>query len=176
MPDTDSAIVCSSANVEPVPVVTVTVAVPPFSAIVAGSTSSVSSGASSSSMIVSVASAGAATPSSDTTPDTRSVLSAVSTPLFTAVIVTSPVLSVAPAAKLSVPPDSAKSPATAGASGAAATVTVNGSVDAADSVAVTLPTPPSSPIESGLSTSVTSGTASSSSIVTVRPMPNASPL
>ena len=58
VPVTDSAIVRSSAYVEPVPVVTVTVAVPPFSPIVAGCTANVGSGASSLSVIVSAAASG----------------------------------------------------------------------------------------------------------------------
>ena len=62
--------------------------------------------ASSSSTIISAASSGTDTSSRDAVPDTRSVLSAVSTSLSTAVIVTPPVLAVAPDAKLSVAPDS----------------------------------------------------------------------
>ncbi len=47
--------------------------------------------------------------------------------------------------------------------------------DAGATLAVTLAMPPSSPIEAGASSSVTSGAASSSVIVTVRTMPNGAP-
>ncbi len=163
------------SKVEPVPVVTVTVTVPPSSAMVVASTSSASAAAVSSSRIVSVASAGAVTPSSDTAPETVTDLSGASTSLSTAVIVTPPVLSVAPDAKLSVAPASVKSLDDPGSTARAETVTVNASADAGATLAVTLAMPPSSPIEAGASSSVTSGAASSSVIVTVRTMPNGAP-
>ena len=90
-------------------------------------------------------------------------------------IVTPPVLSVASAAKLSVAPSRVKSLDDPGSTARAETVTVKASAEAGATVAVTLPTPPSSPIESGVSTSVTSGAPSSSSIVTVCCVPIAMP-
>ena len=166
---------CGLSKVEPVPVVTVTVAVPPSSAMVAGSTSSASTGAVSSSRIVSVASAGADTPVDDTVPDTDTWRSGVSVVLSTAAIVTEPVPTVAPAAKLRVVPDCWKSPASAGDTGAAVTSTVNAVADAGDTVAVTVLVPPSSAIDGGVSTSVTAGIPSSSAIVTVCSVPNGAP-
>jgi hypothetical protein len=85
--------------------------------------------------------------------------------LSTAVIVTSPVLVVAPAAIVSVLPLSVKSPATAGDTAPAVTVTVVAELDARSSVAVTMLTPPSSSIDAGASTSVTIGVPSSSLMV-----------
>ena len=95
--------------------------------------------------------------------------------LSTAPIVTEPVLAAAPAAKLSVVPDCPKSPASAGDTGADATATVNAVADAGDTVAVTVLAPPSSAIDGGVSTSVTTGVPSSSAMVTVCPAPNATP-
>ena len=159
--------------------VAVTVETPPSSEIDDGVSTNVTlgvaPGASSSSAMVSVASAGASMPAGDTLPDTRTVLSAPSTSLSTAAIVTSPVLSVALAAKLRVAPDSVKSASVAGASAVAATVTVNASADATVAVAVTVAVPPSSPIESGVNTSVTRGAASLSVMVRACCSPNAAP-
>ena len=160
----------SSLNVTP-PVLTVTVAVPPFSAITPGSAVTAHSGVSSS-VMVSVTAAGAATAGMLTVPDTVTFLSGAPNWSFTAVTVTVPVLSVRYAAKLSVVASlSVKSAAVAGSTGCAATVTVYGSVNAAVAVAVTRLTPPSSAIASGASRSVTDGIPSSSVIVTVRCSP-----
>ena len=145
--------------------VAVTLPTPPFSSIDAGVSTSVTDGgvAPSSSRILRVASAGARTPSRDTEPETVTVLSGASSSLSTAVIVTSPLLCVASASNLSVVPESVKSPATAGATAAAETVTVNASGDAGDTVAVRVLAPPSSATEPGLSTSVTDGGVAPSS-------------
>ena len=102
-----------------------------------------------------------------TDPDTVTVLSGVSTLLFTAVTVTVPVPVVEPAPIVSVDPLSVKSPETAGDTGVAETVTVTASLDGPLSVAVTVLTPPFSLIEDGLSTSATVGAPSSSVIVSV---------
>ena len=143
------------------PVLTVTVDVPPASAISSGLavTLSVSS---SSSVIVRVTSAGAfAGPLSGTLPDTVTVLSAASRVLSRAVMVTVPVLSVALAAKLRVLfVLSVKSLDVAGCTAAAATVTANGVLEALVTDAVTVLTPPLSPIDSGVSFSVTRGEVS----------------
>ena len=131
--------------------VAVTVLRPPFSAIESGFSTSVTAGvtagASSSSVIVSVASAGAVTPSAETVAETASVLSGASSSLSTAVIVTSPVLVVVSAAKLSVAPSRVKSPDDPGSTATAETVTVNASARAGETLAVTRATPPFSPIE-----------------------------
>ena len=100
--------------------------------------------------------------------DTVTVLSGASTLLSTPVMVTTPVLAVASAAIVSVVLVlSAKSPATAGDTAVADTVTVVAWLDAPLSVAVTVLTPPFSVTEAGLSTSVTLGVASSSVSVRV---------
>ena len=108
------------------------------------------------SAIVSVTSAGAFTPVPDTAPETITVLSAAYAALSTPVIVTMPVLEVALAAKLrTLFALRLKSAATAGATGVAYTVTVNAVAEAGDTVAVTVPISPSSPIESSDSARVT---------------------
>ena len=140
---------------------------PPFSLIEPGESDSVTTGADSSSVIVSVTAAGASAPESETVPETVTVLSGASTGLSIAVIVTVPLLRVAFAAKLKVVPSSSKSPATAGDTASANTVTVNACHEAGDAVAVTVPTPPFSLIEPGESDSVTTGADSSSVIVSV---------
>ena len=81
-------------------------------------------GASSSSVIVSVASAGFATPPPLAVAETVTVLFGASTSLSTAVMVTVPVLEVAPAAMVRVVPLRVKSLAIAGDTAAAATVRV----------------------------------------------------
>ena len=101
-----------------------------------------------------------------TIPDTVTVLfTASSTSLFTAVIVTVPVLVVAPLAIVRVIPFSSKSAATAGDTASAVTVTVNsagaGEVEGTI-VAVTVLTPPFSAI---VSRSNSSSTRSSVSLV-----------
>ena len=91
----------------------VTVLTPPSSLIICGVSISVTTGEDSSSVIIKVTSTGASAPVNDTVPDTLTILSGESTALSTAVIVTSPVLFVALAAKLKVVPANMKSPATA---------------------------------------------------------------
>ena len=109
-------------------------------------------------------------------PFTATRLAAASTALFSDVIVTSPVLSVAAAAMVStVLALSSKSPATAGDSAAADTVTVVARLDAPLNDAVTWLFPPSSPIAVGDSASVTVGVGSSSSSVTVAAAGSPSP-
>ena len=97
-----------------------------------------SAGAASSSAMVSVASAGSATPlAPETAAETVSCLSGSSFALSTAVIVTAPALAVAPAAMVSVTPElSVKSAATAGATAVADTVSITASLDLPESVAV----------------------------------------
>ena len=90
------------------------------------------------------------------------------TALSTAVTVTRPALAVAPAAKVRVVAAlSVKSPATAGETAAAATVTVVATFVGRDSVAVTVEMPPFSVIEAGFSTSAAVAVASSSVVVTL---------
>ena len=148
--------------------VAVTVLAPPFSEIEDGLSARLTVGTPSSSVIVSVSSPGFDTPPPLAAPDTVTVLSAASTALSAAVIVTVPVLAVAPAAMVSVLlVESVKSPDNAGETAAADTVTVTCALDAADSVAVTVLAPPFSEIEDGLSARLTVGTPSSSVIVSV---------
>ena len=98
-------------------------------------------------------------------------LSGASTLLSAAVIVTLPVLDVASAVIVSfLFVLNEKSPATAGDTATADTVTSTASLDARLSVAVTVLTPPFSPISAGVSTSVTVGTPSSSVFVNVCPV------
>ena len=123
---------------------------------------------SSSSVIVSVASDGFATPPPLAIPDTVTSLFGASTALFTAVIVTVPVLAIEPAAIVSVLlVESVKSPETAGFTAAADTVTVTAALDAALRLAVTVLDPPFSEIDEGLSARLTVGVSSSSVIVSV---------
>ena len=127
--------------------------------------------------MVSVSSSGSTLPTVFTAvPETVTVLFAASVLLSTAVTVTVPVLTVAPAAMVSVlfalrP----KSPDTAGLTAAAATVTVVVALDGWFNVAVTVltcwspnvPVSSDSRIEVGESASVTVGAASSSRMVSV---------
>ena len=140
---------------------TVKVFVPPDSVVrsrvvvdVAGDTANP---AVSSSVTVSVTLDGADTPlPPETVPDTVTDLSATSTSLSFAVTVTEPALVVEPDAMVSVfAVLRSKSVATAGATSAAATVTVTASLDAPDSVAVTVDTPLLSEIDVGDNASVT---------------------
>ena len=117
----------------------------------------------SSSVIVRVRSDGFATecPPLDV-PETVTDLSAASTELSTAVIVTVPVLVVEPAAIVrSLFVDSVAAPV----AGLIDTVTVTAALDTEDSVAVTVLDPPFSAIVVSLSASVTVGVASSSVMV-----------
>ena len=119
-------------------------------------------------MIVRVALDGFATPLPPAAvADTVTDLFAAMALLSTAVTVTNPVLVVAPAAIVSVVAVlSVKSPDTAGDTAAAATVSVVAAVVRCESVAVTVETPPSSEIESGVSTSDAVGVGSLSVVVT----------
>ena len=141
---------------------------------------SVTVGGGSSSSTVSVASASATfvvpavAPTALRTPwlllavaETVTCLSGASTLLSRASIVTVPVLVCEPAEIVSVDPLSVKSLATAGLTAAADTPTVVSSLDGRSSTAVTVVTPPFSPIEPGISTSVATGAGSSSRIVSV---------
>ena len=148
--------------------VAVTVLLPPSSPIVEGVSVSDTAGVASSSVIVSVCGAGAATPRPpDTVADTVTDLSGASTWLFTAVMVTVPVLPVEPAEIVSVAPLCARSPATAGDTAEADTDTVTASLDVPLSAAVTVDAPPFSSIDEGSSPSDTTGSASSFVIVIV---------
>ena len=136
-------------------------------------------GAASSSAMVSVASAGFATPlAPDTVADTVTALSGSSVELSFAVTVTTPVLAVSPAAMVSVVPVCVKSPESACVPATADTVRVTASLDARSSVAVTVLalSAPLSLMVSGFdgsgsdSTSVTVGGPSSSVNVRVAPV------
>ena len=161
---------------------TVNVAVPPDSVVrsrlvvdVAGDTETP---AVSSSVRVRVAFGGSATllpPAA--VPDTVTDLFGASTSLPFAVTVTRPELVVAPAARVrAVAVLRVKSPATAGETAAAATVTVTASLDGPDRVAVTVETPFVSEIEVGVRTSATVGRVSSSVRVRVASGGSATPL
>ena len=100
--------------------------------------------------------------------ETRTCLFGVSTLLLTAVIVTTPVLVVAPAAMVSTLfVLSVKSSATAGEIAVASTVTVVVALDSPLNVAVTVLTPPLSLMDDGVKTNVTLGCPSSSIIVPI---------
>ncbi len=104
-------------------------------------------------------------------------MSGASTELFTALIVTVPVLVVAPAAIDSVLLVlRVKSPATAGETAAADTVTVTAALEVPLSVAVTTVESPFSEIDAGLNANDTVGVASSSVIVRVLSAGFATPL
>ena len=154
----------------------VTVVSPPFSGIDAGSSARVSVGVSSSSVIVSVRGAGAAAPLPPVTvPPICTLFSGASRSLSSASIFTSPVLTVSPAAIVSLVPVSVKSAATAGETGVAVTVTATASLDGPLSVAVTVVSPSSSEIDAGARASVTVGVSSSSVISRVCAAGAASP-
>ena len=122
----------------------------------------------SSSVSVRVWSGGAATPwPPATVAETVISLSGASTELSTAVMVTVPVLVVAPAAMVSVVPACVKSPDTVGETAAAETVRVTSSLETALSVAVTVVDPSSSEIDEALSARETVGVSSSSVMVRV---------
>ena len=128
--------------------------------------------AASSSVIVSVAACGCTTPNwLSAAPDTSTSLSFASTSsLSTARTVTDPVLQVAYAGTLSTVPLRLKSRSVADGPGTVEIVTVVAWLDGWFKMADTRLRPPSSRIESGLSTSVTAGAASSSAIVTSAPV------
>ena len=147
-----------AASVETALSVAETVVEPPFSEIDEEPRTRETVGVPSSSVIVSVWSDGAETSSSpETVAETVTSLSGASTLLSTAENVTVPVLVVDPAAIVSVDPVSVKSPATAGDTGAADTVTVSARLDSSLSVAVTVLEPPFSEMDDELSTSDTLG-------------------
>ena len=123
-----------------------TTADPPFSEILAGDGTSVAVGGSSSSRKVSVTAGGARTsPLAAARTVTR--LSGASTGLFTAEIVTVPVLAVSPAAKVSAV--SADRATSADATPGDDTVSVNAETAPLSRVAVTVATPPISQIDDG---------------------------
>ena len=142
----------------------------PPSATFGESTNSVGVDERSSSRIVNVTTAGAATSSLPTLPDTVTDLSNSASALSTAAIVTVPLLVIAPAAMVSfLFVLRVKSPASALVPAAAETVTVVAAPTARDNVAVTvavLPVPFSSMVE-GVSVSVEVAEKSSSRIVPV---------
>ena len=131
--------------------------------MVVSDSASASTGATSSSRMVSVRAAGAARPLPPVTvPATCTCLCPV--PLSSrAVMVTAPVLTVFPAAMISTLFVLSVKPAgVAGGTAVAATVTVTCSLEGPSSAAVTVLTPPSSPISAGDSVSRTTGVGSSS--------------
>ena len=141
----------------------------PLSAIDTDDNASVTIGKASSSSSVNVTLDGAATPlPPETVPETVTDLSGESTEFPFAVTVTAPELVVSPAAIVnSAPLNSVKSAATAPAPAATPTVTVTASLDAAESVAVTVDTPPVSEIDDGDTTSAAVGSASLSALTPV---------
>ena len=144
--------------------VALTVDVPPFSEIDAGFSDSVAFGAASSSVIVRVTLGGLLVRPrlSDAVPDTLTLLSGASVSLSLAVTVTTPALVVAVAAKVSVV--AALSVKAVPDPGDADTVSVTATVDGRSSVAVTVATPPFSPIDDADSSSVVCGVSSSVSV------------
>ena len=147
----------------------VTVVTPPSSEIDEGDKTKDTVGVPSSSVIVSVSSEGADTPRPPLAePDTVTLLFGSSLSLFTAVIVTVPLLVVDPAAIVSVVVlDSVKSDATAFVLAVADTVIVVAALDVPFNFAVTVVTPPSSEIDAGDKIRDTVGVPSSSVIVSV---------
>ena len=112
--------------------------------------------------------AGAASPGSPSTVAlTCNVLFGWSAGLWTAAMVTAPVLLTVPAAMVKALPFCTKSPGTAGASGVAVTVTTTGTPGGLLSAADTTAAPPSSSILAAERSSVTSGAGSSSVMVMV---------
>ena len=145
-----------------------TVVAPAFSLMEEELSASETVGVSSSSAMVRVWSEGAATPLPPAAvAETVTCLSGASTSLSTAVMVTVPVLVVAPAAMVSVVPACVKSPETAGDTGAEETVRITAWLDTAPSVAVTVVAPAFSLMEEALRARETVGVSSSSVIVSV---------
>ena len=154
-----------------------TVVAPAFSLMEEELSASETVGVSSSSAMVRVWSEGAATPLPPAAvAETVTCLSGASTSLSTAVMVTVPVLVVAPAAMVSVVPACVKSPETAGDTGAEETVRVTAWLDTAPRVAVTVVVPAFSLMEEALSPSETIGVSSSSAMVRVWSAGAATPL
>ena len=171
-PGPDAPTVTVTATLDAPESVAVTVETPPSSGIDVCDSASVTAGLASSSSSASLTSDGAATPlPPEAAPETVTCLSGESTAFPFAVTVTAPALVVEPAAMVSVVAlDSTKSAATAPAPAAAPTVTVTASLDAPDSVAVTVETPPLSEIDAGDRTSATVGSVSSSVSVSAAPV------
>ena len=147
--------------------VAVTPVEPRASPIAAAPSASITAGIASSSMMASCSAAGAVAPLPPVTVAVTSTsLFAACTSLFTEVMVTVPVLSVWPAVMVS--PTLAlrlKSLACAGATGAAATVTIASSLAGCPSRAVTVAAATFSPISAGAMIRVTPGGPSSSKMV-----------
>ena len=146
----------------------VTAALAPSSRMAAGDSTSAAFGTGSSSVMVSSRSAGVRPRAPSTLPVTRTVFGGEARLLPTVVMVTVPLLAESPApmvsSRLAL---KVKSAAAAGATGAASTVIVNGSLTGGSMVAVTVAVAASSLTSAGSSTSVTSGPTSSSSMVRV---------
>ena len=143
-----------------------TVVVPPFSGIEEDASASATVGASSSSMMVSVLAAGFATPLAPlTVAETVTDLFGESVASSVAEIVTVPVLAVDPAATVSVFAVESEKP-----SPEAAIVSVTAALDAPESVAVTVDTPPFSEIKAGDRARVAVGAPSSSVRVRLAPL------
>ena len=166
-------IVTVTASLDAPDSVAVTADTPPSSVIDEGASTSATVGKSSSSVMVRVTSGGSATLLPPVAvPETVTDLFGESTVLPFAVTVTVPVLVTSPAAMVRVVAlDRPKSAATAPVPADAETVTVTAALDAPDSVAVTVDTPPVSEIEVGDSTSATVGNVSPWSVrVSVAPV------
>ena len=102
-------------------------------------------------------------------PVTVTRLSSSATTFPMAVIVTVPSLSISPAGIVSLTPFWRKSPSSASPTGLEETSIVVTALDGRSRVAVTAASPPSSGIEAGPSTNVTTGSGSSSTIVISMP-------
>ena len=165
-----AATVTVTASLDAPESVAVTAETPLLSETDDGDSPSVTVGSISSSASVSVTLDGAVTPlpPETLTADTVTSLFGASTEFPCALTVTTLELVVSPAAIVSfVALDNVKSLATAGATAAAATVTVTAALDAPESVAVTVDTPLLSEIDDGDNPSATVGNASSSLSVNV---------
>ena len=173
-----AATVTVTASLDAPESVAVTAETPLLSPIDDGDSPSVTVGNASSSVSVNVAFDGAATPlPPETVPETVTDLFGESTEFPFAVTVTVPVLVVSPDAIVNLSAlDNVKSPETAPAPAAAATVTVTASLDAPESVAVTVDTPLLSEIDDEDSPSATVGNTSSSVSVNVTPEGAVTPL
>ena len=174
----DTVIVTASLDTPESVAVTVAAFDVPLSSIVADDNASVTVGNASSSVSVNVTLDGAATPlPPEAVPETVTDLFGESTEFPFALTVTTPVLVVSPDAIVnSVALDNEKSPATAPAPAAASTVTVTASLEAPESVAETVDTPPLSDTDVDDSPSATVGNASSSLSVNVTSEGAATPL
>ena len=169
----DTVTVTASSDLPDSVAVTVLALLLPLSLMVAGSRCSDTVGVVSSSSMVSVTSSGPATPPPLASPDTATSRFGWSRSSFAAVMATVPALVVTPAAMVStlLPLSAALAPS------GRETVTVTGSLDLPDSVAVTVLALPgaASLIFAGASFSVTVGALSSSATVSVTPVGSATP-